>query len=456
MTHESMRFRLGLFVLAALVLLGVLIILFGSYPTFLFKKPNTYTVYFDNAPGVDAGTPVRRSGVHIGEVSRVELDSETGRVKVTIAIDTKYTIYQDDKPVLKVSVLGGDTTIDFVAATPRVAAQHIPVPPGTELEGERQDDVMSILANVVPRTTESLNRLSKTMERVEQILPTAETTMKEFNKILPTADSSLREFGKLSEKTGDLISDLRDTNREIQGVAKDVHNMVPDVKRTNDEMLLASRNFGKLAERTDVLLQANQDKIVRIIDQASDNLSRLAALLSDENQKNVAGILKNARASTDHLDDMIRTTEDLLKDSQKLVKQITGTVQQSDEVIRNLQKATKPMAERSESVMRNLDESTDKFNRMITDIQNLLRGVPAGNGTLAKLLKDPSLYNHLDEAACAAAKIMPQLQYIVKDLETFSDKLARHPELIGVGGAVRPSVGIKDANPVTPILGPPR
>ena len=37
--------------------------------------------------------------------------------------------------------------------------------------------------------------------------------------------------------------------------------------------------------------------------------------------------------------------------------------------------------------------------------------------------------------ACQAAKAAPQLTLILKDVETFTDKLARHPELIGIGGA---------------------
>ena len=37
------------------------------------------------------------------------------------------------------------------------------------------------------------------------------------------------------------------------------------------------------------------------------------------------------------------------------------------------------------------------------------------------------------------------LEPVLKDLREFSDKVARNPELLGVGGAVRPSKGLKDA-----------
>jgi phospholipid/cholesterol/gamma-HCH transport system substrate-binding protein len=55
------------------------------------------------------------------------------------------------------------------------------------------------------------------------------------------------------------------------------------------------------------------------------------------------------------------------------------------------------------------------------------------------------LYNHLDEVACQLAKIMPRLDRVLKDAEVFADKIARHPELIGAGGAIRPSSGLKEA-----------
>jgi phospholipid/cholesterol/gamma-HCH transport system substrate-binding protein len=50
---------------------------------------------------------------------------------------------------------------------------------------------------------------------------------------------------------------------------------------------------------------------------------------------------------------------------------------------------------------------------------------------------------------------MPRVERALKDLEVFADKLARHPESIGLGGALRPSSGLKEA-PTTPSVFPPR
>ena len=79
--------------LPGLAYLGVVL---GGSAGRLFGRQNEYVITFDNAPGVTVGTPVRRSGVKIGAVSKVELNDETGKVIVTIAIDRRFTIRSND------------------------------------------------------------------------------------------------------------------------------------------------------------------------------------------------------------------------------------------------------------------------------------------------------------------------------------------------------------------------
>ena len=53
------------------------------------------------------------------------------------------------------------------------------------------------------------------------------------------------------------------------------------------------------------------------------------------------------------------------------------------------------------------------------------------------------VYNHLDEAACLMTRLLPRVDRALQDLEVFADKIARHPEALGLGGVVRPGVGLK-------------
>ena len=115
MNEQAMKFRFGIFVLATLILLGVLVMLFGGVPRY-FTPAETYTIILDNALGVTPGTPVRRSGVKIGEVRAVELDNETGKVTVPILVQHGFTIRKSDRPTVVRGLLGGDVSIDFLPA----------------------------------------------------------------------------------------------------------------------------------------------------------------------------------------------------------------------------------------------------------------------------------------------------------------------------------------------------
>ena len=99
MAERSMKARLGAFVVMALVALTALVILFGGSPKF-FSTRTSYFVYFTEAPGISPGTPVRKSGVRIGQVTALDIEEESGRVKLTIEIEGKHLPRQNEEPVI--------------------------------------------------------------------------------------------------------------------------------------------------------------------------------------------------------------------------------------------------------------------------------------------------------------------------------------------------------------------
>ena len=95
--------------------------------------------------------------------------------------------------------------------------------------------------------------------------------------------------------------------------------------------------------------------------------------------------------------------------------------------------------------MRNLDEGATKLNSTLTDAQGFLKVLTGSEGTFRRFLDDPALYNNLAEAACMLVRIMPRVDRALRDVEVFADKIARHPESLGVGGAISPSSGLKES-----------
>ena len=105
-----MQFRVGVMVLATLIITAILVVIFGERPKFHGRYKVTIT--FDEAPGVDKYTPVRKSGILIGRVTNIEL-TEDSKVQVTAMIDKDRKLYSDEACYLQTSLLG-DTWLEVV------------------------------------------------------------------------------------------------------------------------------------------------------------------------------------------------------------------------------------------------------------------------------------------------------------------------------------------------------
>jgi phospholipid/cholesterol/gamma-HCH transport system substrate-binding protein len=389
MNQRRMRFAVGTFLLATLGLLVVLVVLF-SRGLLLFQSGYArYTIVCADASGVGPGTPVRRSGVRIGEVRDTQLDDASGQVRITALVDRHHAPREGDRAILVHSFLGGDTTIDLVPTAAAVEPPP-PLPNDSEIPGQLGPDVLSVLnqtSNLVPSTQEALNEIRKSLQRYEKMAPL-----------------------------------LEETTREYRELARATRDAIPELRRSNDEILVTARNWGRLGERLDVLLQTNEEKLVRAVDRFNDTVTRIGNVFSDENQRNVTGMLRESRQTLDR---------------------ISSSITRTDEVLGNLQQATKPMAERGNSVMKNLDESAAKLNYLLVDTRELVQALVRGDGSLRRLLADPALYNNLTDASCMLVRILPRLDRVLHDAEVFTDKIARHPESLGLGGVVRPSAGLK-------------
>jgi phospholipid/cholesterol/gamma-HCH transport system substrate-binding protein len=115
MNERVMQFRIGMFVIVAGLVLAMLIFWFGESPT-IFRDRVFLTVHYREAPGVAEGTPVRKSGIRIGEVASIAFDDRPDQpdgVLVTLSLERKYKLRTGTVPRLSRSLIG-DVTIDMV------------------------------------------------------------------------------------------------------------------------------------------------------------------------------------------------------------------------------------------------------------------------------------------------------------------------------------------------------
>jgi len=287
-----------------------------------------------------------------------------------------------------------------------------------------------------PTAQESLDRIRKTLERAEKLLPATEELLREQTALL----KSLRET----------VPDVRETNKELQKLIKNANDTVPLVQDALKEGTIAARNWGRVGERLNVLIGTNEDRINSIIKNLDAALVGIADAFNQQNRNDLATILRNLSTSSQRFPGISRQAEDFLREGRQTQAKFNDTLKRTDDVLDQLRGA-KP-DQNGRGPIKDFQEGSAKFNATMTDVRELMRVVGQSDGTVRRFLVDPSFYNHLDDAALAVSRALPRLDRILHDLEVFADKLARHPEALGLRGAVRPNSGLKD--PPMPTVSP--
>jgi phospholipid/cholesterol/gamma-HCH transport system substrate-binding protein len=125
------------------------------------------------------------------------------------------------------------------------------------------------------------------------------------------------------------------------------------------------------------------------------------------------------------------------------VKLFNQTLLRLDTTLSDVERVSRALREKTPQILTNLESGTDKIDKVFGDLRDLLRLVARGEGTVQKLLTDPSLYNNVNETVRTVRCILPRVDRILGDLEVFADRLARHPEALGLRGVISPSNGLK-------------
>ncbi|MFL5341992.1 MAG: MlaD family protein [Gemmataceae bacterium] len=436
MAERGQKVRLGLFALGALLAIAALIIMFGKKPTWLETRTR-YTVIFENAPGIQNGTPVRRSGVKIGEVADLQIIEEDaehpeniGRVKVTLLVSSKFLPRANETPQITQNFLTGDSAIDFVVTDSKQKPSINPLPPGSEVPGRgpiNQRESIEQVQAIIPTLARSVEKVGEAFDR--------------FNKVAPDAENFLREYALLSRALREMVPELQRTNDSVRQLTDDTRATIPQFKQTNDQAQAAIKQWNNAGENVNVILMANREKVSAALDNFVKATDRVNRLLNDENLNNARDTLKNTKTATEKFEQSAQNFNESLK--------------KANAVVDNLVKATQPLADSGGQITANVQATTADAQKLVAELRYLVQQFGHGNGTVQRLLTDPSLYNNANETALMLSHLTPRLEQLLANLVSFSDAIARHPEQLGLHGMFRPSAGLKGSpNAPTPWLQP--
>jgi phospholipid/cholesterol/gamma-HCH transport system substrate-binding protein len=229
---------------------------------------------------------------------------------------------------------------------------------------------------------------------------------------------------RLEARTVETLNAFGDTSQEWQQVAKNL-NMLMDTKRGNLDQVV-ERAAESLHQFTITMKSANQ-MIATANQVVSDPASQQAM-----------------RETLTALPRLVNSTKSTIDETRQAVASTRQVLDGLNRNLVSLSQVTEPVGKRGEQMVAKLDSSLTSIDQLLTELNRFARVVNQKDGSLQKLVNDPSLYNNLDRSSQSMAVMMENLKPLLRDLREFSDKVARNPELLGVGGAIRPSSGMRD------------
>ncbi len=397
MDERVIKFRVGVMVLATLIIAGILVLLFGDTPS-LVRDDYTIYMHFEDAPGVSEGTPVRKSGILIGRVRSVRF-AEQGGVIVEADIYRNVKLYHSEVPQVSGSLLGGDVVIQFVNRSSTLPSEPAPSPGSSSQMRGSVPTVLTGAQEPAPQPPKEPAPLPGPMQEVQPGEYIEGT-------VAPNA------FQVISNMQGDL-------NEAIKALSN------------------AGNEVSKLAANVNKVLESNDEQINRIIGETEK-----AVITFQEAMTNVNDVIGDEKVRQ-NLRNMAESLPQLFEDSRATVNTIRTTVEGVDRNLRNLEGFTGPLGERGEEIVNRVDRSVGQLDELLGIMSDFGRKLNSGQGSLNKLMNDPALYDSLVASAKNVQCVTQELKPIISDVRIFTDRIARHPEVIGLGGAIRKSPGTK-------------
>jgi len=210
------------------------------------------------------------------------------------------------------------------------------------------------------------------------------------------------------------------------------------VNRTLESFARTSDEFGKVAQNVNGLLETNSGNLEKLVENAAESLQNFTNIMRTTNR--IMSDPKNQKS----IQLTLESLPSLVEETRKSITSIRSAVERAEETLAHLSEVTEPLARHSSSITAKLDRGLGNLDVLLLELSKFSRNLSSENGSLHLLVSDPDLYNNLSRSAGMLESLMRNLEPILRDARIASDKIARHPELLGVGGALRGSDGTKD------------
>lgn len=239
-------------------------------------------------------------------------------------------------------------------------------------------------------------------------------------------------YGKEFLKAGDRLDGFA-----AEDPVELVTRLSSDVKTTLDSFEATSTEWRQVGKNINALVDTHKENLDSVIVEAVESLRQFTAATRNANQ-----ILEDP-TNQENLKRSLAAMPEMIEETQQTIRQIASAVERANQALGHISDATLPMAKKSSTIVNRLDNVFANLEVLSIELTQFSKGINREEGTLNLLLKDPQLYRTTEQTMSSLTTVMKNMELVMKDLRVFSDKIARHPELIGAGGALKGSSGLK-------------
>jgi len=204
--------KVGLFFLAALITLGVMIELVEDWRP--FEDQRAYLAYFETSVGLREGDPVRMAGVEVGRVSGIGIEDH--RVRIDFTVNDQTVIRADSTASIRQTNLLGGVFLGLDFGSP----QSETLPAGSAVPTRKSSNFDELITNLDQNQERVLGALGELIQENREQLSDAVDSL---NSIMTKIDEGEGTLGQLVNQP-ELFRELVDFSRRFNSLLSQIES----------------------------------------------------------------------------------------------------------------------------------------------------------------------------------------------------------------------------------------
>src|SRR5262245_7901775 len=216
-----------------------------------------------------------------------------------------------------------------------------------------------------------------------------------------------------------------------------INTIEPNLTAALTSVRTAGDEFTNTARMFNNFLGNNQDQLPRVAQKAERALDQFGVAMVNLNQIfDDPQMRADLRKSLQDLPGTINEVRTTLGKANEAFDSFKGVSDRASRNLENLENLTKPLGERGQQIVDNLDGSLANINELLEQLVTFSEGLNSRQGTLGRILHDDQLYLRLERTLINVEDITAKIKPILADVRVFTDKIARDPRQLGLKGAL--------------------